>query len=93
MAYSTGPVTVGTTVTPIATVPQMAATVPVTNTGAVTVYLGGPSVAASGASQGFPLAPSTTVNVPAALSEDNTLYGITASSTSTVSFLLPGSVE
>jgi hypothetical protein len=48
-------------------------------------------VTASGANQGHPLPAAATVNVPAAISEDNTLYAIVGSrSTGTVNFLLPG---
>jgi hypothetical protein len=90
VGYTTGPVTVGTTPTLIATIPQLAGTVPVTNTGSVTVFLGGPSVTAA---DGLPVLESAAVNVPASLSEDNQLFGIVASGTTTVNFLLPGSVE
>jgi hypothetical protein len=89
MTYSSGQVAIGTTPTPIATIPQLAGTIPVTNTGTPTVFLGGPGVTTV---NGFPVTTNETVNVPASLSEDNALFGIVASGTSTVAFLVAGSV-
>jgi hypothetical protein len=98
MAYSNGLVTVGTSATVIAVVQQLPAGPLIANTGSETVFLGGPSVAASGANQGVPLAAGTSIQIPASASEDNTLFGIVAaqdgiSATSTVAFLVAGSVE
>jgi hypothetical protein len=89
MAYTTGLVTVGTTPTLIATIPQLAGTIPVTNTGSATVFLGGPGVTTV---NGLPVQAGATVNVPASISEDNALFGIVASGTTTVAFLVAGSV-
>jgi hypothetical protein len=92
MAFSNGQVTVGTTPTLICNVPE-SAPAQIANTGSVTVYLGGATVAATGASQGIPIAANASLQVPASASEDNTLYGIVASGSTTVSYLVPGSVE
>lgn len=93
MPYTTTPVTIGTTPTAIALVPRINGTVPLTNTGSATAYLGGPDVAASGANQGFPVAAGATVDVPASASLDNELYGVVSSGSTTVNCLLPGSIE
>lgn len=93
MAYSNGQVTVGTAPTKVAVVPQENAGALVSNTGSVDVYLGGPSVAASGANQGALLAASATLTVPSSGSEDNTLYAVVGTGTSTVTFLVAGSAE
>ncbi|HXY64505.1 MAG TPA: hypothetical protein VEI45_09200 [Mycobacterium sp.] len=57
------------------------------NGGSVTVYLGGTSSVTT--TTGYPLPASTSVNVPTTGSEPLSLYGITASSTATVSVLYP----
>lgn len=62
----------------------------VANTGSATVYLGGRSVTASGATQGFPLAAGASLLVPASGSATHSLFAVTASGTSTVNFLFPG---
>jgi hypothetical protein len=97
MAYSNGLVTVTTSPTVITAVQQLPQGPLITNTGSETVFLGGPAVAASGANQGVPVAAGTSVQVPASASEDNTLFGIVTaqdgiSATSTVAFLVAGSV-
>jgi len=61
----------------------------VQNTGDVAVFIGGESVAASGASAGLALAPGAILTIPFAGSAP--LYGIVASDTDTgtLSFLVP----
>jgi hypothetical protein len=61
----------------------------VNNSGSATVYLGGRSVTASGAAQGIPLLANATITVPSLGSVTHSLYAITASGTSTVSYLYP----
>lgn len=61
----------------------------VANTGTVTVYLGGSTVTASGASQGIPLAAGASVLVPALGGTAHSLFAVTASGTSTVNYLYP----
>lgn len=61
----------------------------IANTGSATVYLGGSTVTASGATQGLPLAANTTLLVPALGSVVHSLFAITATGTSTVNFLYP----
>jgi hypothetical protein len=87
MAYTNGLVTITTSPTEITVVQQLPQGPMITNTGAQTVFLGGPSAAASGANQGVPVAAGASVQVPASASEDNTLFGIVAMGTSTVAFL------
>ncbi len=93
MAYSAGVVTVASTATAIVPVGIGAGGVQVTNTGSNTVYLGGSGVTSSGATQGYPLAASAALTVPISHNQDETLYGITASATSTVVYLLPGAAD
>jgi hypothetical protein len=91
--YASGQVTIGTSATLIQVVPAVDGGVLIANTGASTVYLGGPSVVATaGASQGYPLTAGTSVNIPASGSLDNSLYAIVASGSSTVNFLYAASV-
>jgi len=63
----------------------------ITNTGSVTVYLGGPSVTSSGATAGYPLAENATLTLGSTGGNPHDLYGITASSTAGVAFIFPSS--
>ena len=84
MPYKNGVVSASTTATLIAT-PSSAPDVDgilVSNSGSVTVYLGGSTVTANTASTGgYPLAASASVLVPTTGASSEALYGITASST------------
>lgn len=83
-AYNNAATTVGTSPTLIATVESDADGVLVQNNGSVTIYLGGSTVASSGANQGFSLAENTSVLVPSTGGAANSLYAVTASSTASV---------
>jgi hypothetical protein len=84
-AYNTGATSVGTSPTLIATtVGTDSGGMLVQNNGSVTVYLGGATVASSGANLGFALAASSSVLVPTVGGPPNALYGVTGSSTATV---------
>jgi hypothetical protein len=93
MPYKNGVVSASTTATLIAT-PSSAPDVDgilVSNSGSVTVYLGGSTVTANTASTGgYPLAASASVLVPTTGASSEALYGITASSTANVAFVYPG---
>lgn len=90
--YNHGSVTVGTTPTLIAFSPASeygTSPIEVTNTGSVTVYLGGPTVSATaGANQGLPLTANASLEVPTSRLA-NPLYGVVASGTGTVNYLWP----
>jgi hypothetical protein len=88
-AYNNAATTVGTSPTLIAVVEADADGVLVQNNGSVTVYLGGGTVAASGANQGFSLATTTSVLVPSTGGVANQLYAVTGSSTASVVVLFP----
>jgi hypothetical protein len=88
-AYNNLSTTVSSTATLIATVSSDADGILVYNAGSVTVYLGGGTVASSGANEGFPLAASSSVLVPSTGGSPNQLYAITASSTAAVIVLFP----
>lgn len=88
-SYNNAATTVSSTATLIATVSGDNSGVLVQNNGSVTVFLGGPNVTASGATQGFSLAENTSVLVPSTGSSANTLWAITASSTASVVVLFP----
>lgn len=90
-SYNNAATSVGTSVTLIANVASNDAGVLVYNAGSVTVYLGGGTVAASGANQGYPLAATSGVTVPSTGGSENQLYAITGSSTATVVVLFPSS--
>jgi hypothetical protein len=85
-AYNNGATTVGTTPTLIAVTADCGTGgVLVQNNGTATVYLGGPSVAASGANLGISLAQGTTpLLVPTVGGPADGLYAVTASSSATV---------
>ena len=87
--YNNAATTVSNTPTLIATVSSDADGVLVQNNGTATVYLGGATVASSGASIGYMLAANASVLVPSTGSCANSLYAITASSTAVVVVLFP----
>lgn len=62
----------------------------VTNGSGTTVFLGGPTVTASGAAGGVQIGVNTTLNNLIPLRPSESLYAITASSTSTVTVLVTG---
>jgi len=88
--YNAGAVTVDTQPSLVCTVGNGLSAL-LQNTGDVTAYLGGPDVSASGANTGFPLpaGTSTTIPKPSADSAPVDLYAITASGTTTLSWLTP----
>jgi hypothetical protein len=88
-SFANGAVSVTSTATLVCTVRGVNDGVLVQNSGATDVYLGGPSVTASGATQGVKLAAGATVTVPTSGPYAHNLYAITASSTSTVAYLFP----
>lgn len=84
--YTSGVVAVGATATLIASLPPVADGVLVVNTGAGTVYLGGAGVTTT---TGFPVAANATVTVPTVGNYPRNLYGVVASGTASVAFLVP----
>lgn len=86
--YAQGSVSVTSTATLVCLVGPENDGVLISNTGS-TVYLGGSTVTASGATQGIPLATGATINVPSLGSVSHSLYAITATGTSTVNYLYP----
>lgn len=86
--YAQGTVTVGNTATLIASPGAGTGGIYLSNSSGATVFLGGANVAASGAHAGPTLAASATILLPTA-GAPHDLYGITASSTSAVSYLYP----
>jgi hypothetical protein len=96
--YVNGSVSVGTSPTLIVSPSRNDGGVLVQNTSTSAVFLGGSSVATSGADIGYSLAASSTVTVPAvggsndASSAAAGLYGIVASGTATVVYLAPSGV-
>lgn len=91
MAFQQGTVSVGTTATVICTVGSTPENdgVLVQNNGSAAVFLGGPSVTATGATAGLQVAAGDTVRVPTTGADTLVLYGIVASSTAPVSYLFP----
>lgn len=87
--YAQGTVTVTSTQTLLCTVAAENDGVMVTNTGSATVYLGGRTLTATGATQGLPLAANASLLVPSVGGYTHTLNAITASGTSTVAYLFP----
>jgi hypothetical protein len=84
-SYNTSATSVGTSPTLIATLADAGTGgVLVQNNGSVTVYLGGPNVASSGANLGYALAQTTSVLVPTVGGPPNALFAVTGSSTATV---------
>ncbi len=89
-AYQNGSVTVSTTPTLIANVGAENDGVLIQNTGAAAIFVGGPSVATSGANLGISVAAGATLLVPSVGgSAVIPLYGIIATGTAAVVFLYP----
>ena len=84
--YQSGQVAVTTTPTLIATIEGNQNGTLVGNGTGATVFLGGPTVSTT---TGFPLAVSTNVVIPAYGGARLSLYGVVASTGTTVSFLHP----
>lgn len=83
MAYSSGQVSVGTSATAIVTTgPAPAFDVVIYSS--ATVYIGGAGVTTS---TGLEIPASTPTRIPSTGAEDDTLYGVVASSTATVGYL------
>lgn len=87
-AYVQGTVSVGTSATRICS-SGVSGGVLVQNNGSVAVFLGGATVTATGATAGISLAAGAVVVVPAQGEVPRDLYGVVASSTANVAFLLP----
>jgi hypothetical protein len=60
------------------------------NNGSATVFLGGSTVTATGATAGIQVAANATVTVPTAGAEPVEVYAIVSSGTATVSYAYPG---
>jgi len=87
-AYINGATTVTTAATLITNVPAgVGANVLVQNNGSAAIFLGGPSVATSGANQGFSLAAGASILLPASGSDVHALYGIVAAATQPATFI------
>jgi hypothetical protein len=84
--YVNGSATVGTTPTSILTATP-GQTVVLQNTGAAAVFLGGSTVATSGANLGYSLAAGASFTLPSVSEQGHVLYGIVASGTAVVVFL------
>jgi hypothetical protein len=87
--YAQATVSVGTTATLIGTFSGNSSGVLIQNGSTEIVYLGGPTVTSSGATQGYALAISSSVLVPTYGGAECALYGITSTSTTNVSYLHP----
>jgi hypothetical protein len=88
--YASGTVTVGTTAVLLATVTSPGAVVVQNNsTTAITVYLGGAGVTATGATQGYTLTQNASINVPTLGDAQCQLYAIAASAGALVTYLYP----
>ena len=61
--------------------------VQIQNSGTVPIFLGGATVAASGANVGYSLANGAALNLPSVNEQPHVLYGITASTASTLVYL------
>jgi hypothetical protein len=85
--YNQATTTVTTSATAIALVEADATGVLVQNNGSVLIYLGGPTVTSSGATQGVSVAAGATLLIPSTGSVPNTLYAVAASSTAAVAVL------
>jgi hypothetical protein len=79
-------VTVGTTATQILTATP-GQQVTIQNTGTVPVFLGGSTVATSGANLGYSLAASGTMTLPTVSQQGHVLYGIVTTGTAVVVIL------
>jgi hypothetical protein len=87
--WNNGQVTVGTTATAICTA-SIVGSVVIYNGGTGTLYVGGPNVTASGATQGVPVAASGSLSLVIAGDVARTIYGVVASGTAAVNFLYEG---
>ena len=88
--YASGTATVGTTAVLLATVTSAKGILVQNNSAtAITVYLGGSAVTASGATQGFALAQNASVTVPSLGDAGCQLYAIAASAGALVTYLYP----
>jgi hypothetical protein len=87
--YAHGTVTVTSTPAVLCTVGLESDGVIIANTGAATVFLGGRTVTATGATAGVPLAAGASMTVPSVGGLTHALFAVTASTSSTVAFLFP----
>lgn len=87
--YVQGTVTVGTSATLLCSPVSGAHGVIVQNNGTAAIFLGGPNVTASGATQGVQLAVAASITVPTVGETAHDLYAIVASTPGPVSFLFP----
>lgn len=87
--YLNGMTPVTTTATLICTVPAEDDGVLIQNNGTVTVYLGGPDVTSSGATQGVGLAAAAALVVPSVGGTTNDLYGVVVTGSADVTWLMP----
>ena len=86
--YIAGTVSVGSTATLLCSPAASSGGVLVQN-GSTAIFLGGPGVTSSGASQGLSVAANATVTVPTVGYAVHDLWAVTASGSSSVSFLFP----
>jgi hypothetical protein len=84
--YESGQVTVGSTATLIGNFGYNQSGVLINNSSSEIVYLGGSGVTST---TGLPLPVSSTIVIPTNGGVINSLYGITSTSTSKVSYLIP----
>jgi hypothetical protein len=84
--YTNGSVSVTSTAAVVLTVTP-GQVVQLQNTGTVPIFLGGSTVTASGANVGYSLANGASLNLPPVAEQPHVLYGITASTASTLVYL------
>lgn len=84
--YQSGQVAITTSATLICTLEGNESGIAINNGTGATVFLGGPTVTTT---TGFPLAASTNIIIPTYGGAKESLYGIVASTGSTISFLHP----
>lgn len=90
-AYQHGTVSVTTTATLVCEPAGVNGVLIQNNTGtAVSVYLGGAGVTASGATAGYVLTQNSAVLIPAVAGAECALYAITASGTASITYLYAG---
>jgi hypothetical protein len=88
--YASGTATVGTTAVLLATVTSPTGILVQNNSGtAITVYLGGSTVTATGATGGYALAQNASINIPTLGDAGCQLYAIAASAGALVTYLYP----
>ena len=85
LTFAHGSVSVGTTATFVATVTAVI----VQNAGETAVFLGGPNVTATGATQGICLAANATMTIPTVALLAHDLYAVVASDTGSLVYLSP----